>query len=197
MAICQKSWEPSFWEVMNSFFISICKFGSFKNPFEMITSLSKLYFKFIRFILLVQIKKVISMNYCSSTSSWKPRRWVRLYLILSMRDIYINFNLSPFTKFTSSCRSTKFKGILPWNISRMITKTVPISTRIVISNAMKWGIQGLIQKEKVDICAPQSVRQCREHPVSTPEKMIRISQWSETQVGKLTIWVMSFEIEKL
>ena len=69
------------------------------------------------------------MNYCSSTSSWKPWRWVRLNLILLMRDIYINFNLSPFTKFTSSCRSTKFKGILPWNISRMITKTVPISTR--------------------------------------------------------------------
>ena len=44
--------------------------------------------------LLVQSKKVISMNYGSSTSSWKPWRWVRLDLILWMRDIYINSNLN-------------------------------------------------------------------------------------------------------
>ena len=80
------------------------------------------------------------MNYGSSTSSWKPWRWVRLDLILTMRDIYINSNLNPLTKFTSSSRSTKFKDILPWNISQMITKTILMSTRIVISYAMKWGI---------------------------------------------------------
>ena len=34
--------------------ISICKFGSFKNPFSTITSLSEFYFRFRRFILLVQ-----------------------------------------------------------------------------------------------------------------------------------------------
>ena len=39
------------------FFISICKFGSFKNPFSTITSLSELYFRFRRFILLAQTKK--------------------------------------------------------------------------------------------------------------------------------------------
>ena len=49
-------------------FSSVCKFGSFKNPFATITSLSELYFRFRRFILLVQTKKVISMNYGSSTS---------------------------------------------------------------------------------------------------------------------------------
>ena len=38
-------------------FISIFKFGSFKNSFAMITSLSELYFRFRRFILLVQTKK--------------------------------------------------------------------------------------------------------------------------------------------
>ena len=91
-----------------------------------------------RFILLIQRKKVISMNYGSSLlSSWKPWRRVRLDLIFSMRDIYVNSNLNPHTKFTSSSRSTEFKDILPWNISQMITKTIPISTRIV---AMKRGI---------------------------------------------------------
>ena len=56
-----------------------------------------------------------------------------------MRDIYINSDLNPLTKFTSSSRSTEFKDILPWNISQMITKTIPISMRIVKSNIMKWA----------------------------------------------------------
>ena len=46
-----------------------------------------------------------------------------------MKDIYINSNLNPHTKFASSSRSTEFKDILPWNIYQMITKTIPISTR--------------------------------------------------------------------
>ena len=121
-------------------FISKCKFGSFKNTFGTITSLPELYFGFRRFILLVQTKRLFSMNYGSNTSSWKPSRRVRLDLILSMTDIYINSNLKPLTKLTSSSRSTEFKDILPWNISQMIIKTVPISTRIAISYAMKRGI---------------------------------------------------------
>ena len=119
-------------------FISICKFDCFKNSFAMITSLPELYYRF-RFILLVQ-KKVIHMNYGSSASSWKPWRWVRLDLILTMRYIYINPNLNPLTKLTSSSGSTEFQDILPWYISQMITKTVPINTRTVISYVMKRGI---------------------------------------------------------
>ena len=45
------------------------KFGSSKNLFAMITSLPELYFRFRRFTLLVQTKRVISMNYDSSRSS--------------------------------------------------------------------------------------------------------------------------------
>ena len=95
-------------------FISVHKFGRFKNPFETITNLPGLYFRFRRFILLLQTKKVISMNYHSTTSSWKPWRWVRLELILTLRDIFINSNLNPITKFIRSSRSTEFKDILPW-----------------------------------------------------------------------------------
>ena len=109
------------------------------NRFTMITNLSELYFRSRRFILLVQTKKVISMNYGSNISSWKPWGWVRLDLIFSMRDKDINSSLNPLTKFTSSSRSTKFKDMLPWSISEMITKTIPISTRIAISYAMKGG----------------------------------------------------------
>ena len=142
LAIYQKSREPSFWEVMSDglfCFRSICKFDRFKNPFATITGLSELYFRF-RFILLVQTTKVISMNYDSSTSYWKPWRWVRFDLTLTMRNIYINSNLDPLAKFTSCSRSTDFKYILPCNIPQMITKTILISTRIVISYAMKRGI---------------------------------------------------------
>ena len=120
-------------------FISICTFGSFNNPFATITSLSKLYFRIRRFILLVKTKKVISMNYGSSTGSWKPWRW-GFDLIFSMRYMYINSNLNPLTKLTSSNRSRELKDILPWKISQMITKTIPISTRIVINYAMKRDI---------------------------------------------------------
>ena len=68
LAIHQKSQEPGFWEVMDSCFISICKFDSFKNLSAMITSLSELYFRIRRFILLIQMKKkVISMCYCQYT----------------------------------------------------------------------------------------------------------------------------------
>ena len=121
-------------------FGTICKYGSIRNPFVMIASLSEICLRFRRFFLLVQMKKVISVNYDSSTSCWKPRRWVRFDLILTMSDMYINANVNPLTKLTSSSKSTEFIDIIPWNISQMITKTIPISTRIVISSAMNWAI---------------------------------------------------------
>ena len=47
------------------------------------------------------------------------------------------FQPEPMHKFTSSSRCTEFKDILPRNIYQMNTKTIPISTRIVISYPMK------------------------------------------------------------
>ena len=79
--------------------------------------------------------KVISMYYGSSTSA---RRWVRFDLILTKRDTYVSYNLNPRRKLRS--RSTESKDILLWNISQMITKTVPNRMRIVISYVMKWDI---------------------------------------------------------
>ena len=120
-------------------FISICNFGSFKNLFAMIISLCELYFWFRKFALLLETK-VISMSYRRRKSNWKPWRGERFYFIFTMKDIHINSNSNQFTKFTSSRRCTKFKDILTWNITQMIMKTVPISIRIAISYAMKWGI---------------------------------------------------------
>ena len=46
--------------------------------------------------------------------------------------------------FSGSSISTKFKDILPWNISQIITEAVPINTRIIISCAMEKGIPYLL-----------------------------------------------------
>ena len=98
-------------------FSSICKFRRFNNLLATISHLFELYFKFRRFALFVQTKKVISMNYGSSASSWKQWRWVRLDLILTLTNIHTISNLNLRS-------STEFKDILTWNISQMITKTV-------------------------------------------------------------------------
>ena len=102
---------------------------------------------------------------------YEPWRWVRLDLILRMRDIYINSNLNPLTNVTSTSRNTQFKDILSWNISQMIMKTIPISTRTVASYAMKWGILLWIWW-KVN--------------GNWDNNMIRISQWRESHYGTNT-----------
>ena len=58
---------------------------------------------------------------------------------MEMRDIDINSNLNPLTKFISSSRSAEFKDIIPQIISQMIAKTIPISKSIAISHILKWG----------------------------------------------------------
>ena len=187
-----------------SCFISICKFGSFKNPNKTITSLSEPCFRFEIFILLVQFKKVIFKSYGRSTSSWKPRRWVSICLMFTMRDIYTNSDPNSFPKFTST-RSTEFKDIFPWNISQITMKTIPVSTRIVISYTMKRGTTFWLWRKVNE---------------NWDNNMIRISQWIQSQsrantsasknkeaglwesqsgiwVAKLTIWVRTRVTEKL
>ena len=65
---------------------------------------------------------------------------MRLELIFTMRDTYISSNLNLLTNFTSGSRKTEFNDILQWNIFQIITKTVPVSRRIIISYAIKRGI---------------------------------------------------------
>ena len=48
--------------------ISISKFGTFKNPFGIIFSVSDIYFRCWGFILVVQIKQLIFVRYGNSTS---------------------------------------------------------------------------------------------------------------------------------
>ena len=160
LAIRQKSQEPRFWEVINSFVVLV---------YASLAALRNLSFRFRRFTLLVKTKKVISMNYGSSRSSWKPWRWMRLDLILTMKDIYIDSSLNLLKKFTSNSWSSKFKDTLSLKISQMITKTAPISTRIVIIFTMKRGIPFWVwQKVKGN----------------WDNKIIQIPQWRESYIVK-------------
>ena len=67
LAVCQKSRKPKVWEVIDFHcFSSICKFGSFQNLFATVTSLTESLTQ--KIYSVVTKKKVISMNYDSSTS---------------------------------------------------------------------------------------------------------------------------------
>ena len=90
LALRQKSLEPIFWKVMDSFvLLAYAGLAASRTLLQRLLA-SELYFRIRRFVFLVQMKKVISMNCGSSASCWKPWWWVRLDLIFSMRDIYIH-----------------------------------------------------------------------------------------------------------
>ena len=134
--------EPNFWEVLDSFvLLAYTIFAASRTLMQwLLACLNFIWSSIDRSVLLIQTKKVISMNYGSSTNSSEPWRRVRLDLIFMMRDIYIKSNLNPLTVFTSTSRRIELKDIIPWNISRIITKTIPISTKLVISYTMKQDI---------------------------------------------------------
>ena len=123
-------------------------------------------------------------------------------------ETYINSNLNPLTKFPSRSRSSWFKYIFPWNIYQTIMKTIPISTRIVISYAMKrgilfwvfWEVSGNLENNMIRISQWRE-RLCGTDTSIRRKKYIQKSWLWESQSGiqvqKLTIWVKSFEIEKL
>ena len=111
MAIRQKSREPSFWEVMDSFvLLAYASLAASRTLFQRLLGCLNFTLKSEDSSFWYKRKKVISMNYSSSTRSWKAWRWVKLDLIFSMRDIYISSNLNLLTKFTNSSRSTELKA---------------------------------------------------------------------------------------
>ena len=101
-----------------------------------ITSLSTFYFRIRRFFLLEQTKKSLlwAMVAPQAVENHGDKT---LDLIFRMINLCINSNLDPPTNISSSSRRTEFKDILPWNIFWVITKTIPTSTEIVTSYAIK------------------------------------------------------------
>ena len=104
------------------------------------SSLFELYFRFRRFVLLVQTKKWFLWTMAAAEAAENHGNewgltWYLWWGIYTSIPAWIKL-----TKFTSSRRSTEFKDILPWNILQMTMKTIPINTLIIISYAMKLGI---------------------------------------------------------
>ena len=100
------------------------------------------------------------------------------------------------------------EAFLPWSISYINIKIIPISTRIVISHVMKWGILFWVYW-KVNgnwdnnlIRIPNWGKAIAEQIVASEEisKSKRAGLWesqSGYQVGKLTVWVRSADQENI
>ena len=187
LAIHQHSREPSFWEVMSNgqFFQQLLACLNFTLDSEDLFCWYK--------------QKKWFLNCDSSTSHWKPWSLVRIDLILTMRDIHINSNLNSFTKFTSSNRSTEFKDIFQWNISQIITKTVPLSKRIVISYVMKWPILLWIWWKVFGNWDKNMIRitQWRESHCRTNTSISRKKQIQKSKTVRATVWDPSRKLNHL
>ena len=140
----------------------MCKFHSFKSLFAKITSPSKLYFRFRRFILLVQTTDIYEL--------WQQNNQLKtMKTSEGWHDTYDKGYIHQFQPkithiFPSSSRSTEFKDIFQSNISQITTQIIKISTSIVISYFMKQGIPFWIWR-KVN--------------GNWDNHSIRISQWRE------------------
>ena len=105
LAICQKSQEPSVWELMDSFaLLAYASLAALRPLLQWLLACLNFYFRFRRFIIATHQKSDFHELW-QHTSTCKPWRWVRLDLIFTMRDIYINSNLKILTKFIRSSKS--------------------------------------------------------------------------------------------
>ena len=102
LTIHQKTWEPSFWEVINCF--DLLAYAGLAAS----RTLTKWLLACLKFTLDLKYFSVGTNKKNDFYNLWQQHKqlktmdiWVMLDLILTMRDIYINSNLKPLTKFTS------------------------------------------------------------------------------------------------
>ena len=134
LAIHQKSQEPSFWKVMDCFvLLTYASLAAWRTLLQWLLACLNFTLESEDLSFWYKWKKWFLWTMAASQAAENHGdEWGSIWYFLR--------GMNPLTKFTSSSRSTKLKDILPWIISQMITKTIPISTRIFISYAMKWGI---------------------------------------------------------
>ena len=108
--------------------------GSIKNPFAMITSLN---FTLESEDLFFWYKRKKWFLWTMPAAENRAGEWDLTWYFLW--GIYTSVSTEPYSQISLvAAGSTKFKDILPWNISQMAMKTLPIShTRIV--KAMRWS----------------------------------------------------------
>ena len=118
LAICQKSQEPSFWKVMDAFvLVAYASLAASRIHLQKLLGWRNFTLDSEDlFCWYIKIKKVISMNYGSTT-------WTHSQNSLVAAE-------APSLKISSHGTS----------LNEMITNTTLINTRIVISYAMRQGI---------------------------------------------------------
>ena len=120
-------------------FISISKFGSFKNPFATFISLTKLLFRCRRFILLVQQKKwFLSTMAASQAVENHGDEWGFSW--------YLEWGIYTSIPIWNHQQSSVTAAEVTIS-TQIIMKTIQISTRIVMSGEIKGGIPFWVWRE--------------------------------------------------
>ena len=119
-------------------FTSICKFGSFKNLFTMITSLSELYFRFRSFLCWYKRKKWFLWTMTAAQSAENHGDELDLTWYLRW-EIYTSIPTSTYSKNSPPPAEA---------LNIMIMKTLPISTKIVkLYNEMGHPVVNLMESQ--------------------------------------------------
>ena len=128
--IHQKSRKPSFWEVIQSFvLLAFARFVASRTLLQWLVTCLNLALDADFTILLVKAKTDFH-------ELWQQHKQLKIMQTSEdWPDIYDDEYI--LITFFSSSRSAKFKNILSWNISQMVMKAFPSSTRIMISYVIK------------------------------------------------------------
>ena len=125
LAINQKSLEPNFWEVRDSLvLVAYASLAASRNLLQQL--LTCLNFSFDWEDLFCKYKKKSDFY-----ELWHQHKQLKT---MEMSEVWPN------TYDEGYIHQFQFEPTLLWNISQMTRKTIPISTRIVVSFAMKQGI---------------------------------------------------------
>ena len=186
---------------MDSYLISINKFGSFKNPFATITSLSKLHFKCTRFILLVKI------IFTDSNELWqqKPLKWLRYDLMYKMKDIYINSHRNQLLN-SAVVTATPSLKTFSQGTSHKLSQRLSQSLRNYHKLCDKKEHPICVWRASTDTEAKTWSEYCNAEKATagqilgSEERNPKVGLWQSKSgiwVKTLTIWVRSTEMEKL
>ena len=106
------------------------------------------------------------------------------------------FQREPTHKIHWHQQKHEFRVILPWKISKMITKTVPITTRIAISYTMKQGILLWIWQKVNGNWDNNMVRisQWRQSLCRTNTHIRRKKEIQISRTVRITVWDLSTKV---
>ena len=201
MTICQKSQEPGFWEVIDSFILlAYASLAASRTLLERLLAYLNFTLDSEDLFCWYKWKKrfLWSMAAAQEAEDHKDK-WE---LTAKLRwGIYTSIPIWTHSQNSLAVAAEALSLIFPWNISQMITKTIPISTRLVIRYPMKggillwiwWKVNGnnnmikIFQWRESHCRTNTSIRRIKSKRAGLWESQFKI--W----VGKLTIWVRLFD----